>query len=142
MFVGNVFYALAIAFTKLSIIASYMHIFSPTGTMRYILYATGAVTVGLLVASIPATVFQCHPVSAAWDFSLPHDGCYTFVNFLYAATAINVVTDLILCTVPIPYFWRLQLPAKERVLVSMLFFVGGLCVLLPGLRSREVEGTG
>lgn len=126
MLVGNVFYALAIAFTKLSIVASYLHIFSPSGVMCWLMWATAAVTAGLLVASVPATVFQCRPVAAAWDFSLPRDGCYTFVNFLYASTAINTATDLVLCIAPLPYFWRLQLPVRQKVLVSVLFFLGGL----------------
>jgi len=126
MFVGNIFYALAIAFTKLSIIASYLHIFSPRGVIRWLLLATGAVTIGLLTASVPATVFQCRPVAAAWDFSLPQDGCYSFVNFLYASTAVNITTDLLLCTAPIPLLWELRLPVRQKMLISFLFFLGGL----------------
>ena len=131
MFVGNVFYALAIAFTKLSIISSYLHIFSPRGAIRWVLYGTGGVTVGLLVASVPATIFQCRPVAAAWDFSLPQDNCYAFVNFLYASTAINISTDLILCTAPIPLLWELRLPARQKLLISFLFVLGGLYVAIP-----------
>ena len=126
MFVGNVFYALAISFTKLSIISSYLHIFSPRGTIRYLLYGIGVVTIGLLTASVPATVFQCRPIAAAWDFSLPQGGCYHFVNFLYASTAVNITTDLLLCTVPIPLLWELRLPARQKVLISFLFILGGL----------------
>ncbi len=126
MFVGNSMYAVARALTKLSIVASYVHIFSPYGKMQYVMYGTAAVTVVLSITSIPVTIFQCRPVSAAWDFTIQGATCYPFVDFLYASTAINIVTDLILCTVPIPFFWRLHLPMKQKVLVSILFFLGGL----------------
>ncbi len=67
MFVGNICYSCAITFTKLSIIASYLRIF-PYKKLRIAMYVTAVVTVGLFVASVPATIFQCRPISAAWDF--------------------------------------------------------------------------
>ena len=126
MFVANIFYSAAIAFTKLSIIASYMNIFAPRGLLRIVLQATAFVTIGLVVASIPATIFECIPVDGAWSLTNSDAKCYTFVDFLYASTAINVATDLVLCTVPIPLFWRLQLPRRQKVMISGLFFIGGL----------------
>jgi len=36
---------------------------------------------------------------------------------------------LILCVVPIPYFWKLQLPVRQKMMASCLFFLGGFaCV--------------
>jgi hypothetical protein len=34
------------------------------------MYITMAITIGLMLASIPVTVFQCDPVRAAWDFTI------------------------------------------------------------------------
>lgn len=132
MFIANVLYVCAITSTKLSIIVSYLRIF-PYNTLHIAMYITAAVTVGLFLASVPATIFQCTPVSAAWDLGIdnPDAKCFAFVNFLYASTAINVTTDLVLCTAPLPYFWKLQLPRKQKITVSFLFFIGGLCVLSP-----------
>ncbi|ERT03248.1 plasma membrane protein Pth11 [Sporothrix schenckii 1099-18] len=129
MFVANIFYAAAIAFTKLSILASYLHIFAPRGLLKTTLYATACVTVGLGVASVPATIFECIPVAGAWSLNDSAAHCYTFVNFLYASTAINVTTDLILCLVPIPLFWRLQLPRRQKIVISVLFFLGGFACI-------------
>ncbi len=85
LFVANIFYAAAIAFTKLSIIASYMHIFTPQGPFKIMLYATACVTAGLCLASIPATIFECIPVAGAWNVTEDNATCYTFVNFLFPA---------------------------------------------------------
>lgn len=128
MYVGNIFYCCAITFTKLSIIVSCLRIF-PYATLRCVMYVTAAVTVGLFVASVPATIFQCSPVSAAWDFSNSDAKCYRFVDFLYASTAFNVATDLVLCIAPLPYFWNLQLPRRQKTIVSALFFIGGFACL-------------
>ncbi len=51
-----------------------------------------------------------------------------------SSTAINVTTDLILCIVPIPLFWRLQLPKRQKIMISGLFFLGGLYVPYRPLR--------
>jgi hypothetical protein len=125
MFVGNIAYACAIAFTKFSIIASYMRIF-PHRNLHHMMLVCGAVVLGLFIAAIPATILQCRPIEAAWDFSIQGAQCYPFVNFIYASTAISVTTDLFLCIAPLPYFWKLQLPTRQRILVSCLFAIGGL----------------
>jgi hypothetical protein len=125
MFVANITYACAIAFTKFSIIASYIRIF-PHQRLRHIMLFCAAIVLGLFVAAIPATILQCRPIAAAWDFSIEGASCIPFVNFLYASTAISVTTDLILCIAPLPYFWKLQLPRRQKILVSGLFAIGGL----------------
>ncbi|CAK7270764.1 hypothetical protein SEPCBS119000_004253 [Sporothrix epigloea] len=134
MFVANIFYAAAIAFTKLSILASYLQIFAPRGLLKFMLYATGCVTIGLGVASVPATIFECIPVVGAWTLMGNEARCYTFVDFLYASTAINVTTDLILCIAPIPLFWRLQLPQRQKIMISVLFFLGGFACIASIIR--------
>lgn len=69
MFVGNSLSACAVAFTKLSIISSYLRVF-PHQSLRITMFITMAITIGLMLASIPVTVFQCEPVRAAWDFTI------------------------------------------------------------------------
>ncbi|CAN8104178.1 unnamed protein product [Discula destructiva] len=128
MVIGNILSAVAIAFTKLSIIASYMRVF-PHRSFRITMHITTAITVGLLVASIPTTVFQCNPIRASWDFSITNAQCYDIIDFLYVSSGVNITTDLVLCTVPIWYLWSLRLPKKQKIIVSVLFFIGGLaCV--------------
>lgn len=69
MFVGNSLSACAVAFTKLSIISSYLRVF-PHQSLRVTMFITMTITIGLMLASIPVTVFQCEPVRAAWDFTI------------------------------------------------------------------------
>ncbi|OIW26664.1 hypothetical protein CONLIGDRAFT_683625 [Coniochaeta ligniaria NRRL 30616] len=128
MLIDHIFGSCATTFTKLSIVASYLRIFPYRG-LRILMYATAAVTIALFVASIFTTIFQCMPIAAAWDFTITNAKCYKLVDYLYSSTAVNIVTDLILCIAPLPCLWNLQLPRRQKVTISALFFVGGFaCV--------------
>jgi hypothetical protein len=126
IFLCQIFYAVAIAVTKLSILAMYIRIF-PNKLIRNISYGVGAFTVLFGLASACVTIFQCTPVYAAWEFDDPAAIChFSYMNFLYVSAAVNVATDVLVCTVPLPYFWRLNMPKKQKLVVCFLFFMGGL----------------
>ena len=122
MFVAHVFYAAATALTKFSIITSYLRIF-PHSTLRRVLYATGAVCIGIGISAIFATIFQCSPVQAAWVFTIEDSQCFPFVNFLWANAAISIATDFVLVVAPLPYLWSLNLPVRQRLAICFLFGV-------------------
>ncbi|KAK3327030.1 hypothetical protein B0T19DRAFT_151123 [Cercophora scortea] len=133
MYVAHVFYAAATAFTKLSIITSYLRIF-PHRLLRRILLGTAVMVTGLGLGAIFATIFQCTPVRAAWDFTITDSRCFPFIDFLYGTAAVNIVTDFILVTAPLPYFWSLNLPIKQRLLICLLFGVGFIAFIASVIR--------
>jgi hypothetical protein len=123
MYVAHVFYAAGTVFTKLSIITSYLRIF-PHDALRRILYVTAVVCTGIGISAIFVTIFQCTPVHAAWDFTIPGSKCIPFVHFLYANAAISTLADLVLVVAPLPFFWSLNLPLRQRLVICVLFGVG------------------
>jgi hypothetical protein len=128
MLVANILGYAAVAFTKISIIASYLRMF-PYQTLRTIMYATAAIFISFLIATFVLTFCQCKPMASTWDFTITDGDCMsvvTLVNYNYANAAVNIASDLILCTAPLPYVWRMQLPIRQKALVSILFFIGGL----------------
>lgn len=125
MFVAHVFYALATAFAKMSIITSYLRIF-PDEHLRRVLYVTAVVVIGLGITAVCATIFQCRPIQAAWDFTIERSKCYHFVDFLYANSAVNIATDFVICLSPLPCFWKLRIPVRQKLVVSFLFCIGFL----------------
>jgi hypothetical protein len=133
MFIIHIFSALAVTFTKLSIISSYLRIFPYQGIRRF-MYVTGAVTIALFVTSIFVTVFKCLPVAASWDFTIKNPKCFKLSHFLYASTGVNIVTDLILCLSPLPYFLKMQLPSRQKTIISVLFGIGGLALVASCIR--------
>ncbi|KAK5651679.1 hypothetical protein OQA88_11745 [Cercophora sp. LCS_1] len=142
MFVAHVFYAAGTAFTKLSIITSYLRIF-PHDLLRRVLYVTGVVCVGIGISAIFATIFQCKPVEAAWDFTIEESTCFPFVNFLYANAAVSIVTDFVLVVAPLPCFWSLRLPLRQRLAICALFGVSSVAFAASIVRIvmlRDVQG--
>ncbi|KAF2786286.1 hypothetical protein K505DRAFT_260196 [Melanomma pulvis-pyrius CBS 109.77] len=128
LYVCQVLYACAIAFTKIAIIASYLR-FVQDPKFRMAMYATAVVIVGLWFTGIFVTIFQCRPVSGAWNFTNPARKCIDYVDYLYASSAVTIATDIILCVLPWPYLWKLNMPLKQRVILCLLFGGGaGACV--------------
>ena len=76
------------------------------------------------------TVFQCTPVRGAWDFTIEGRRCIDYVAYLYASSAVNVATDIVLCLLPMPHLWKLRLPLRERVMVCVLL-AGGARYVIP-----------
>ncbi|KAK3326898.1 hypothetical protein B0H66DRAFT_638090 [Apodospora peruviana] len=142
MYVAHVFYAAATAVTKLSIITSYLRIF-PDAVLRKLLYATAALVIGIGISAIFATVFQCWPVQAAWDFSIESRQCFPFLHFLYANAAISIFTDLLLVVAPLPYFWSLKLPIRQKLVICILFGAGFIAFAASIVRIvilKEIKG--
>lgn len=145
LLVCQILYALAIALTKIAIISSYLR-FIQDRSFRIFMYSTLFVTVGLLVCGIFVTIFQCNPVSGAWEFDAK-GSCINYVDYLYASAAVNVFTDIVLCVLPIPHLWKLSksrphkgnheltssrdidMPLRQRVVLCVLFAGGaGACI--------------
>jgi hypothetical protein len=75
----------------------------------------------LTFAGTLVAIFQCHPIEGAWDFTITSKKCISFVDYLYASSAITVATDITLCVLPWPYLWKLNMPRKQRVILCLLF---------------------
>jgi hypothetical protein len=104
------------------------------------MYITLFVTVGLWICGIFVPIFQCKPVSGAWSFTA-QGHCINYIDYLYASSAVNVFTDIVLCVLPVPHLWRLSklslhsnhtytncwwldMPLKQRVVLCVLFLGG------------------
>lgn len=125
MWVGQLLYAFGISIAKCGIISSYFRIF-PYKRLHQIIWVVLAVTIAFIIAAIFGTIFICRPIQAAWDPRLrTPTSCYRIINLLYASAVINLLTDVILCIAPLPYFLKLPLPLKQKISASVLFVAGG-----------------
>ena len=132
-------YVTALMLVKISIVTSYLRVF-PTTVFKRIMYALSAGIVAVWICSILVTIFQCHPVQGAWDFTLPRD-CLPIVKFYYFTTAFSIFTDFLLCTLPLPVFWRLRLPARQKYIMSLLFGVGLFATVASALRISVLKNV-
>ena len=123
LLVCQLLYVTAITITKASIIASYLRVL-PTPTFRWLMYVTGTVVIAIWICSVFVTTFQCTPTYAAWDLLVQKKKCLNIVNFFYVQSSINIATDLLLCTSPLPLFWKLNVARNERILLCTVFGFG------------------
>ena len=76
------------------------------------------------------SIFQCIPVSGFWDrFLATPDApkCGVEVTKFFEANSIpNIITDVAILILPIPYIWKLHLPTKQKLGLITIFILGAL----------------
>lgn len=115
-------YTTSIAFIKLSILALLSRIFDVYNCGFCI--AIWILTVWMIFWAIAlyfAYGFQCQPFSRNWSLT---DPCRSSFRLDYSASILNAVHDVLLFCLPQPLIWRLQLPFKKKLAVSVTFFIG------------------
>lgn len=79
-------------------------------------------------ACMGTLIFQCWPVNAAWDPVAKLTGyCYprkTFASIGLFNTSINITTDVIFASVPIPIVWNLQMNRNTKLAVVGILSLG------------------
>ena len=72
-----------------------------------------------------ATIFQCRPVRAGWNFFLKGD-CVSLQDIAVATGALNIATDLAIVIAPIPVVLKLQLKPAKMAGLLLMFSTGFL----------------
>lgn len=94
---------------------------------------------------IVAAVFSCYPISDAWSFTIFANNfrgihakqCYLPGPFWLANAAYNLVTDILIWTLPIVFFLNLKtMKLRRRIELVSIFSIGLLAVVGSALRLR------
>ena len=130
------FYDVAIASTKLSILALYWRIFA-TVRFRAAVAVTAAVVFCWLVAIEVALGLGCQPIQGWWDAAAASGSCVDKVAFTYSTNSINLATDFWVFAMPLPVILGLQASMDRRIGLCFLFSVGlgTVCIFLSYLSS-------
>ena len=72
-----------------------------------------------------ATIFQCTPPHKLWQSSTPGH-CVSKYKYFLGTAIPEVVTDFVILAMPLPYVWKLQMTLKRKLLLSIVFVLGGL----------------
>jgi hypothetical protein len=107
---------------KLSFLVLYLRLF-PTPKFRIVT----KVTIGVVAASsfsfIMSTIFQCIPVEAYWDGSIP-GRCVDNTAVRWSWAAFNTFLDVWVCLMPLPVIHRLHMSPLKKTGVMILFALG------------------
>ncbi|KAK8061767.1 hypothetical protein PG994_008133 [Apiospora phragmitis] len=98
----------AVAFPKLSILASFLRIFT---TKAY---------------RVPTYILILIPLFRALGPRLVHHQLYRCASVLGRGSVPNVVTDVVMIILPLPVVWRLHIDYKQKFALTGVFLLGGL----------------
>ncbi|KAI1192401.1 hypothetical protein F5X97DRAFT_340602 [Nemania serpens] len=126
-------YSAAVAVPKLSIIASYLRIFTDR-RLRIATWIVGGVIAANGLAGIITSLASCHPFSARWDPALFQTHCIDAPRFWEGTSVPNVVTDAVMLALPLPTVWRLHIDTKQKIALSAVFALGSFGLIASAVR--------
>lgn len=138
-YLDQIFYKFTINLTKLSVLVLYLRIFSQRW-FRLTCLACIFLVVLYTTASVLATIFQCTPVSFAWDkTTTPYGRCISYSGFWYANAIYNLSSELVvLLSVP-GVVWSLHLPVRQRWALTFVFGLGVFVFATSVLRLTTLD---
>ena len=120
-------YGLAVAFSKGAILGLYTRVFTTANRpFVFLCYAMGFVIAAVCLANSFGVIFQCTPVSFAWDKSGSQGTCMDFAAFERYTAIPNIVTGLIMLVMPLPLIWKLNISPAAKVALTATFLHGGI----------------
>lgn len=117
------FYNSTIPVVKVSILCFYRRIF-PQRWFKHSLVGLGLFVSGYSIAGFIGSAFQCVPLRKLWAPTAP-GRCINLGALVTAVGVINIVTDFVILGLPMPLLWHLGVPRRKKVLLSIVFSVGG-----------------
>ncbi|KAL8372350.1 hypothetical protein RB595_001920 [Gaeumannomyces hyphopodioides] len=126
-FIIHILYQVSLALTKVSLVLTLVSVFGRSGrNFRVFMIGIAAAVVANGLVATFTSIFTCIPVQASWQIRLMSDAkCIDYIPVVRALTVVTIVTDAIICLVPMPYCWRLHLALRQRIFLSFVF-AGGL----------------
>lgn len=114
--------------TKPAILVEWVRIFVPRGTRNFFYWACYAAllfNVLYYIAAIISVNLACTPYRAIWDISIK-GRCINSKALITSATAINLVSDIIILLLPQKIIWGLHISTKKKFGISVAFAIGVL----------------
>lgn len=134
VWLSSVFYNACLGFIKTSVLALYMRLGDRTlGRLSTVMMAVVACQA---TANVLVCIFQCGPIRAAYDITIPaaDKRCIDINAFYLANAAVNILTDVLTYALPIPLVLKLQVPLAQRVGLGVALCLGFVACLASIIR--------
>ncbi|KAK8057257.1 hypothetical protein PG996_011194 [Apiospora saccharicola] len=136
--------------SKLSVLAMYQTLM-PIPRMKLAVRVSGGFVIAYNVCGFVAGLVICQPYEKNYDWRGVVVGkCGDVKTYYEWLSAINVVSDVIVLLLPLPFIYNLQLQLRKKIVLFMMFSVGFITcavtiyrqTLLPSLDATNPTGTG
>src|SRR3569833_710000 len=123
-YVSILFYNASLMAIKMTFLAQYYRIFQHTSKNMIMMFAGACVFVGSwAISQLLIAIFTCHPVDGNKD-QTKKAVCVAQHPFWEINAAGNIITDVVILTLPIPMLGRLNLPKRQRHILMGIFSLG------------------
>lgn len=126
-------YSFSMMFIKCSILSFYGSIFS-SKRFRYCLWFVSAVVIIWALSFGSISLLQSMPKTARLDETVPKGTSIDYGMAFVVGAPINIITDFIILSMPIPLVWRLHVTKKKKLLLCFTFAMGGSACLISIIR--------
>ena len=66
-------------------------------------------------------LFTCIPIEAQWDLTITKKTCIQTRSIWIAGSVVNVITDVALLILPLPYVYKLNAPVAQKIALGGMF---------------------
>ncbi|KAK3498877.1 uncharacterized protein B0T23DRAFT_3424 [Neurospora hispaniola] len=138
-------YSLALMFVKMSITVQCYRVFRTPRMQKFFkIYFVLVVIYGLW--TVFGTFFTCWPINLWWEMvrreRAPKGACMDKNIITFANAGINIASDLVLAIIPIPLLWKLQIPKKQKLVLTSLFGMGMFASVMSIVRLSSLQQIG
>ncbi|KAL8896774.1 MAG: hypothetical protein Q9192_002918 [Flavoplaca navasiana] len=90
-----------------------------------------------MIQQILASLVLCRPISINWDASV-NGTCGNVAANCLAGAGINTLTDILILILPMPIIWRLHVPLRNKLILSLIFGLGSLICMISIIRLKAL----
>ncbi|KAH6677025.1 hypothetical protein F5X68DRAFT_224209 [Plectosphaerella plurivora] len=86
-------------------------------------------------------LLYCEPMDAYWNKTIPGAKCYSvqlFIAFALLNSTLNIFTDVLFASFPIPIIWKLQMKRKTKFYLIGVLSLGYIAVVM-GIMKSEAQ---
>ncbi|KAH8676123.1 integral membrane protein [Xylariales sp. PMI_506] len=132
-------YNLAVYTCKIPVLLMYATLI-PVRQMITLVRVFGVLfTVSYLSTSI-APFFLCRPLAYTWDKTIEGGSCGNWPLYYTFCGALNITYEAIVLILPMPFFFKLQLPLSKRLILMAMFGVGFATCAIGIYRQTTIPG--
>ncbi|KAI0902725.1 hypothetical protein F4823DRAFT_629953 [Ustulina deusta] len=138
LFIAELTYTGVIVFVKFSILALYWRIFNKNSSIKLPVVILSTTVGAWGIAVFLLTVLQCIPIRGLWDKTVDAACNVDSQKFLFGISIPNILIDIILLALPIPYVVRLNVSTNQKRVLVTIFLLGGFVCIASILRLVAV----
>ncbi|KAF3482954.1 uncharacterized protein GIQ15_02278 [Arthroderma uncinatum] len=139
LYILQVLYKPALGLIKIAFLFLYLRIFYVQNWFRWSCHFLMGLTVLMTIGFTCPSVWQCKPINAYWDRSIPHK-CIENAQWRIVYSGLNVATDFLIFLLPIKEAIVLPMKMRDKLAVISIFSLGGFVCVVSIVRITYILG--